>query len=575
MASCIIINQFPRDCFFHLEVLLHFLFGTAGPHDVNAITKDVQTLYENQMREGEVLDDDLCITNVSRSLITENRLKINNLIDSVLTLNETLANIEKELEPLFVTRTFLVIHDEVLIHSHRLRTAVNDIKGDIKHLGQYLNTLSSDRLNPNIIDAIHLRTELINIQKVLSPTLALPENPANNIWHFYKYLTITPVHHYDRLIMLIKIPLVDVDSTMTLHKVYNLPIFHPHIGRSLQYNIEGNNLATTKDRNYLTLLSEAEFVECTLAQGHFCSLKKTLDHTTNSDLCVSSLFLRNDKLIEKNCKLSITNFTKPKAIYLDQGHWAISLKDTDQMEISCNLHTYVITINQPLTFVTLQPACSAFSLDIKLPPYFKQFSKGFDVAIKTANLHTPKCDPVNFRIWKHFNLTTLSTTDKSNLKKLEPVPAVPTHELRAKISDLVKLKSKDQSWLYILGGDMGSGTKLLIIVIVCVYWRCRKCPQNEARSTSLPMSSSAPENPNAKHTSMGVTRTDHSTALGWEAVGIQYTESPYKEVTLNEPVQSFDATALLDQLEELGVDVNEHHRRLQARYYAALPSIEY
>ena len=260
-----------------------------------------------------------------------------------------------------------------------------------------------------------------------------------------------------------------------------------------------------------------------MAQGLFCSLKNILYHARNSDLCLNSLFLRNDKLIERNCKLSITNFTKPQAIYLDQGHWAISVKDTDQMEISCNSHTHVIAINPPLTFVTLQPACRTFSSDIKLSPCFKQFSKVFDVTIKTVNLPTPNLYPVNFRIWKPFNLTTLSTTDKSNLKKLDLVPAVPIHELRAKISDLrkLKLKSKDQSWLYILGGGRGSGTILLIIVIACMCWRCRKCPQNEARYTSLPMSSSTPENPNLKHTSMGATKTDHSTALGWETVGIQ------------------------------------------------------
>ena len=77
---------------------------------------------------------------------------------------------------------------------------------------------------------------------------------------------------------------------MTLYKVYNLPILRPHTGKSLQYNIEGNNLAITKDRNYVTPLSEAEFVECTLAQGHFCSLKNALYHARNSDLCLSFQF---------------------------------------------------------------------------------------------------------------------------------------------------------------------------------------------------------------------------------------------------------------------------------------------
>ena len=61
---------------------------------------------------------------------------------------------------------------------------------------------------------------------------------------------------------------------------------------------------------------------------------------------------------------------------------------------------HVITIIPPLTFVSLQPPCNAFSSGIKLPPYFKQFSKSFDIAIKTANLHTPNLDPVNFRIWE-------------------------------------------------------------------------------------------------------------------------------------------------------------------------------
>ena len=46
----------------------------------------------------------------------------------------------------------------------------------------------------------------------------------------------------NQLIIMIKIPLVDTDSTMTLYKTYNLPIFHPDIGNSLAYELEGSNL---------------------------------------------------------------------------------------------------------------------------------------------------------------------------------------------------------------------------------------------------------------------------------------------------------------------------------------------
>ena len=55
---------------------------------------------------------------------------------------------------------------------------------------------------------------------------------------------------------MIKIPLIDLDSSMTLYKIYDLPIFHQEISKSLIYNIEGNNLAVTKDNKYATILSD-------------------------------------------------------------------------------------------------------------------------------------------------------------------------------------------------------------------------------------------------------------------------------------------------------------------------------
>ena len=55
-------------------------------------------------------------------------------------------------------------------------------------------------------------------------TIELPEIPANNIWHYYKYLTVSFVPHADKIILLIRLPLVDSDSSVTLYKVYNLPI---------------------------------------------------------------------------------------------------------------------------------------------------------------------------------------------------------------------------------------------------------------------------------------------------------------------------------------------------------------
>ena len=122
---------------------------------------------------------------------------------------------------------------------------------------------------------------------------------------------------------------------MTLYKVYNLPIYNPTIGKSLSYQLEGSNLAITKDNNYVSILIEAEFIQCTWAQGHFCNLNTALYHIDYSNWCLVAMFLKENNRINKDCKLSVTNITGPQAIYLDQRLWAISVEKPTQMEIRC------------------------------------------------------------------------------------------------------------------------------------------------------------------------------------------------------------------------------------------------
>ena len=70
--------------------LFSFLFGTADQKDLDSIKTQVKTIYDNQVNQAQVLNDIVTITNISRSLINENRLLINGMIQTVITLNSTL-----------------------------------------------------------------------------------------------------------------------------------------------------------------------------------------------------------------------------------------------------------------------------------------------------------------------------------------------------------------------------------------------------------------------------------------------------------------------------------------------------
>ena len=85
-------------------------------------------------------------------------------------------------------------------------------------------------------------------------------------------------------------------------------------------------MAITQDRNYVTILTESEFIQCILAQGHFCSLNTALYHIDYSKWSLAAMFLKDNDRINKYCTLTMTNITGSQAMYLDQVSWAISVE---------------------------------------------------------------------------------------------------------------------------------------------------------------------------------------------------------------------------------------------------------
>ena len=158
-------------------------------------------------------------------------MKINDIIVTISSLNDTIGNKEQQLVPPFTARRFLFPHLEFLIHHSRVQELIKQLQNDITLIRQYLDVHSTGKLTPVLVDPHHLRKELIKINKQLPTSLSLPEDQTTNIWHYYKFLTVTPLIQDDKLIMMIRIPLIDLDSSMTLFRIYNLPIFNHNIGK--------------------------------------------------------------------------------------------------------------------------------------------------------------------------------------------------------------------------------------------------------------------------------------------------------------------------------------------------------
>ena len=72
----------------------------------------------------------------------------------------------------------------------------------------------------------------------------------------------------------------------------------------------------------------------------------------------------------------------------------------------------------------------------------------------------------------------------------------------------------------------------------------------------------------------GAIRAGQSSALGQRTVGFQDPVGN-RGLVMDHEIQNAFALALLDQLEDLGTNIKEHHRRLRSRQYSAIPQIDY
>ena len=157
-------------------------------------------------------------------------------------------------------------------------------------------------------------------------------------------------------------------------------------------------------------------------------------------MCLAVIFLRDNNRINKQCKLAITNITCPQPNYLDQGNWPISVNEPTQMEIKCTDHTHVKTLQPPITLISLQPSCSAFLPQIKLPSYFEynKYSKCFHVALQP--FICPNSPQPLLEFGHHFKLSKITSIEVENLKALTPDQAIPIDQLRAQIANFDILK---------------------------------------------------------------------------------------------------------------------------------------
>ena len=166
-----------------------------------------------------------------------------------------------------------------------------------------MRVLPIRRTNPLIIPPDSLWLVLAQAKEDMkrNPWLTLPEDPNINIWNYYSIMKVTPIIMENFLLVILTIPLADHSLVMNLYRVHNLPALYPKLHVQFQYQLEGEYLAITKDKQNAALPTAQDIWICETTERYLCPMNQELYPVDKIEWCVYALCKQDTERIGTYC----------------------------------------------------------------------------------------------------------------------------------------------------------------------------------------------------------------------------------------------------------------------------------
>ena len=412
---------------------------------------EIRQLRENQVVLRSVIKDSLLMVNLTRMEVQENRVKINEVID---TMGSLIHQFEGEVIPM---RKFLITNSQMRTNLGKLRDLVSAESDLMNELFQKVDKLATQRLSPTILPAPELVQILKGVELELPPGLMLPQDPRDRPFFYYKVLTTSTVALDDVLLIGIEVPLLDVSRKLKVMETIALPV--PYTGTDLTaaYDLEFRNFAISEDGRQYVVLTLEDQMNCAKKDISYCSLTSAIRETNRHSSCTLALYQRDEKKIQSLCQIKVSNRVKlPTAHYVSRGEWLVATGQPFNLRKHCGEEqdAKIVPVRPPYTVVILESGCSAIADVIELPIYFEE-RREYHVVREDRILEPPSnIEMTELTIWKEMSGHRKDLL--SHLTKLGDIEEQPIDELLRRL-ETVRVNSvpgifPDSKILYILVG---------------------------------------------------------------------------------------------------------------------------
>ena len=271
-------------------------------------------------------------------------------------------------ETKFIKYTVAILTDMRMTLA-QLSLGVMSLQENVNAIYEYMRFLSTRRVNPLIIPPNSLQLVLAQAKEDMkrNPQLTRPEDLNINIWNYYSIMKVTPIIMENFLFIILTIPLADQSLVMNLYRVHNLLALCPKLHVQFQYQLEGEYLAITKDKQYAALPTARDIQICETTERYLCLMNQALYPVDKIEWCVYALYKQDTERRGTYCTI-ITTFRHANMAQSSDGYlWAVSSLKEEKMRIRCLQDSHLEDIKPPLTIVHIGNGCEGCSSNLYIP----------------------------------------------------------------------------------------------------------------------------------------------------------------------------------------------------------------
>ncbi|MCG8094216.1 MAG: envelope fusion protein [Candidatus Thiodiazotropha endolucinida] len=455
-----------------------WLFGLVTESDLANIRKNIKNLAANQRDIMHVVHESISLINVSRTEIAENRQAIADLLLSVHALDKKLEILIDDVrKQMHETKYFLGMYLKLDLITMEIKDMVQNAMFYLEHLRTQLNFLSLGKLNPSTLSPSNLRSLLLEIRNNLPTTLALISDPTSDLWLFYRRLQTSALLFDSKIVVIVHIPLLEVNNQFDVYQVFSLPIVIPSMAKNngfaqsmtAMYRLESDGFLINKARTKYALLTNTEAGICSNPAIKYCNVQSPIYPVNLARLCVINLLLQKQDAVKRNCESIVSLNTKlPLAVKLMEFLWGIVSQVKLRFSIVCkNQQTKTFISKAPIDILEVPMACVASNDHFTLVSSYHTQSefqiRDHDLAL-LRSINISKINVLNELRERYPNFTKIPLP-----KSLKPIKQISLGGLMNALDGTQEISVKDDAWPNWVYFGIGSGIMGFIILSIYVY----------------------------------------------------------------------------------------------------------